>query len=72
MVLPHKNKPYQNRHIRVDLSFSKVNSVNTVAKDIYLGTPFICTLPSIDTITSTVKKWGKGCLIYKLNISRAF
>ena len=57
----------------MDLSFPKGQSVNTgVTKDIYLGTPFILTLPSIDTITSNVKKWSKGCLIYKLDISRAF
>ena len=61
------------RRVIVDLSFPKGQSVNTgVTKAIYLGTPFILTLPSIDTITSTVKKWGKGCLIYKLDISRAF
>ena len=61
------------RQVIVDLSFPKGRAVNTgVTKDIYLGTPFILTLPSIDKITSTVKKWGRGCLIYKLDISRAF
>ena len=60
------------RRLIVHLSFPKGQLVNTgVTKDIYLGTPFILTLPSIDTFTSTVKKWGKGCLIYKLDI-RAF
>ena len=61
------------RRVIVDLSFPKGRAVNTgVTKDIYLGTPFILTLPSIDTITSTVQKWGRGCLIYKFDISRAF
>ena len=62
-----------NRRVIIDLSYPKGQSVNAgVHRDTYLGTPFILTLPKIDTITSAVKKWGKGCHIYKLDISRAF
>ena len=43
-----------------------------ISKDSYLGTDFILTLPSIDHITSKVKKFGKGSLLYKIDISRAF
>ena len=48
-------------------------SVNAgVNKDIYLGTPYQLTLPTIDVITNQVKKVGRGCYLYKVHISRAF
>ena len=37
-----------------------------------MGTDFVLTLPSIDLITSKVRKLGKGSLLYKIDISRAF
>ena len=40
--------------------------------DRYLGTEFILTHPSIDNITDQVLKLGKGCEIFKVDISRAF
>ena len=61
------------RRVIIDLSYPRGRSINAgVAKDIYLGTPFILTFPTIDTVTSDVRKWGSGCQIYKLDISRAF
>ena len=61
------------RRVIIDLSYPKGQSINAgICKDTYLGTPFILTLPTIDTVTATVKKWGRGCHIYKLDISRAF
>ena len=61
------------RGVIIYLSYPKGRSINSgVAKDSYLGTPFILTLPTVDTVTSTVKKWGRDCQIYKLDISRAF
>ena len=60
------------RRVIIDLSYPKAQSVNAgISKDTYLGTPFIFTLPTIDTVTTAVKKWGRGCHIYKLDISRA-
>ena len=41
-------------------------------RDLYLGTDFILTLPSIDLITDKVSKLAKGSLLYKIDISRAF
>ena len=38
----------------------------------YLGTPFLLTLPTIDDITSKIIKLGKGSLLYKIDVSRAF
>ena len=43
-----------------------------VDPDSYLGTPFLLTLPAIDTITQKVKENGKGSLLYKIDLSRAF
>ena len=61
----------ENRHVIIDLSYPPNHPVNAgVSKD--LGTKFVLTLPSIDTITNEIKKLGKDSLIYKVDISRAF
>ena len=61
------------RRVIMDLSFPQGGAVNTnISKDSYLGTDFILTLPSIDHITNKIKQLGKGSLIYKVDISRAF
>ena len=57
----------------MDLSFPPGASVIAgVDPNSYLGSEFLLTLPSIDYITSQVLKLGKGSLIYKIDISRAF
>ena len=57
----------------MDLSWPEGHSVNFgVSKDRYLGTEFILKYPSIDTITSSLKKLGPAAMIYKIDISRAF
>ena len=61
------------RRVIMDPSFPHGRAVNTnISKDSYLGTDFILTLPSIDHITNKMKQLGKGSLIYKVDISRAF
>ena len=40
--------------------------------DRYLDVDFVLTYPSIDNITDEVLKLGKGCQIFKVEISRAF
>ena len=61
------------RRVIIDLSFPAGHSVNTgVDSDSYLGSKFMLTLPTIDTITNKLAKLGKGALIYKIDISRAF
>ena len=57
----------------MDLSWPKGASVNAaVQKDIYLGTQYMLTYPSIDSITNSLVKLGPAALIYKVDISRAF
>ena len=61
------------RRVIIDLSFPHGTSVNSgVTKDKYLGTPFILKLPTIDTVTDQIKALGRGCMMYKVDISRAF
>ena len=71
MTCPKPNGSH--RRVIVDLSFPHTKSVNAgVCKDIYLGTPYQLTLPTIDVITNQVKALGKGCSLYKVDISRTF
>ena len=57
----------------VDLSWPKGNSVNDfVNSDEYMGTKFMLTFPSIDDITAQIIRLGKGCLLYKVDVSHAF
>ena len=61
------------RRVIIDLSFPKGQSVNQgVSSDQYLNTAFILSLPTIDNVTQKIRKYGKGSLIYKIDISRAF
>ena len=57
----------------MDLSWPKGNSVNCgVRKDVYLHMEFILKYPSVDCITSSLRKLGPAAMIYKIDISRAF
>ena len=69
-----REKPGASSHrVIVDLSFPHGASVNAgVDPESYLGSEFLLTLPSIDYITCKVIQLGKGSLIYKIDISRAF
>ena len=69
-----RDKPNsKNRRVIVDLSFPQGKFVNAgSAQDIYLNTPFVLKLPTIDHIVKHVKLLGKGCKIYKIDIKRAF
>ena len=61
------------RRVIVDLSHPKNASVNAgVAPDLYLGTKFLLTLPTIDDVTKKIRQLGKGSLLFKIDISRAF
>ena len=71
MTREKPNAPH--RRVIIDLSFPQGLSVNAgVEKDIYLNTPFTLKLPTIDNITGQVKALGRGCKLYKVDISRAF
>ena len=62
-----------NRRVIIVFSWPIGHSANSgVGSDCYLGTDFIPTYPSVDKITDEVLKLGKGCKIFKVDISRAF
>ena len=61
------------RRVIIDLSWPIGESVNSgVTPDKYLGVDFILSYPSVDNIVNEVLKLGKGCQIFKVDISRAF
>ena len=43
-----------------------------MGSDSYLSTDFVLTYPSVDNITDEVLKLGKGCQIFKIDISTDF
>ena len=62
-----------NRRIIVNLSFPQGQSENAGSvKDMYLNTPFVLKLPIVDHITKCIKLLDKSCMIYKIDIKRAF
>ena len=72
-LMTREKQDSNKRRVIVDLSYPEGHAVNTgVAKDKYLDSKFTLSLPSIDVITNKVKKLGRGCLLYKIDISRAF
>ena len=57
----------------MDLSYPEGLSVNAgVDSDTYISTPFLLTLPTIDNITQKIRENGKGSLLCKIDLSRAF
>ena len=75
-VSPLMTRAKQNsdkRRTIVDLSWPKNASVNAaVQKNVYLGSHFVLKYPSLDDITTELRKLGPGALIYKVDISWAF
>ena len=61
------------RRVIVDLSFPENNSVNDgILKDQYLGENIAVHYPTVDDLISLIKKKGKGCLLYKRDLKRAY
>ena len=61
------------RRVIIDLSWPLGASVNAgIDKDSYLGSKFCLTFPTVDHITDELKKLGRGALLYKIDVSRAF
>ena len=63
----------ETKRVIVDLSWPLGQSVNNqVASNNYVDRDFILTLPTIDNVTKSVRKFGQNCFIAKVDISRAF
>ena len=69
-----KAKPNSDRRrVIIDLSWPLGASVNAgIDKTTYLGSIFSLTFPTVDDITSQLKRLGRGALLYKIDVSRAF
>ena len=69
-----RHKPNSDRrHVIIDLSWPQGASVNSgINKNTYLESQFDLTFPSVDDITNEVKRLGRGALLYKVDVSRAF
>ena len=56
--------------IIIDLSWPLGASVNAgIDKTSYLGSVFSLTFPTVDDITSQLKRLGRGALLYKIDVS---
>ncbi|XP_019643774.1 PREDICTED: uncharacterized protein LOC109484856 [Branchiostoma belcheri] len=61
------------RRVVVDCSFPAGFSINdAVPKDYYLGQEFKLTYPSVDTLSHMILDKGRGCLLYKTDLKRAY
>ena len=71
--LSREKSDSSDRRIIVDLRFPPAFSVNVnIQKDVYLESPFLLTLPTVDHIIQKILKFGKGSHIAKVDISRVF
>ena len=62
-----------NRRVIVDLSWPHGKSINDrVCNDKYMGSVFKLKFPTVDDITERVQKLGGNCLLYKIDLQRAF
>ena len=73
---PFMSRPKPNsdrRRVIVDLSWPLGASVNAgIDKTSYLGSAFSLTFPTVDHITTELTRLGRGALIFKVDVSRAF
>ena len=57
----------------MDLSMPQGYSVNSgIPKTSLDGAPFKLKLPNPTTLAQKILKYGKGCLLYKVDLSRAY
>ena len=62
-----------NRRVIMDLSWPHGNPVNHQdCSDTYMGSVFKLTFPTVDDIVSHVASMDGKCLLYKIDLQRAF
>ena len=68
---PKMDSPH--RRIILDLSFPPGNAVNDgIMKDDYMGLPAKLTFPWVDDFAIHIYTLGKGCMMFKIDLSRYF
>ena len=71
MTRPKKDSSV--RRVIVDLSMPPGTSVNSgIPKNSLDGAPFKLRLPNPATLADKILKYGRGCLLYKVDLSRAY
>ena len=61
------------RRVIMDLSFPRGRSVNDlIPRDEYLGEHMVLTFPRIDELIDLVRQKGRGCLLFKKDLKRAY
>ena len=71
MMRPKKDSA--TRRVIVDLSMPQDASVNSgIPKNALDGAPFKLRLPNPATLASKILQYGQGCLLYKVDLSRAY
>ena len=61
------------RRVILDLSWPLASSVNAgIDKDIYEGLHYHLSYPTVDQIAELIVQKGRGCLIYKCDLKRAY
>ena len=72
-LMTRPKKDSTDRRVIVDLSFPRGTSVNDgIPKEEYMGQCYKLQYPGVDSLTELVLKRGQGCLLYKVDLSRAY
>ena len=71
-TVPKKGLDCDERRVVFDLRFPSCHSVNTgIPKDLYLNVDQDLQYPSVDDFANQILLAGKGCFLYKRDLSRA-
>ena len=66
-------KGKEERRVISDLSFPEGRSVNAgIPKGVYLGEAVKLSFPSVDAMAAMIRKKGRGCFMFKRDLSRAY
>ena len=66
-------KETDERRVILDLSFPKGNGVNDfISKEEYLGEKMLTVYPKVDDLVQLIKLKGRGCLLFKKDLRRAY
>ena len=72
-MMTRPNKDSSVRRVIADLSMPQGTSVNSgIPKNSLDGAPFKLRLPNPATMANKILEYGRGCLLYKVDLSRAY
>ena len=72
-LMTRPKKDSQDRRVILDLSFPLGSSVNSeISKIVFEGAPYKLRLPSPLDLAEHIAKRGQGCLMFKIDLARAY